>query len=883
MVVTVNVLEGEENADTVAAYFIGLTHDRYYTEGGERPGEWYGQGAQRLGLLGRVTQEQFVRLLAGEAVDGRRLLKKSKKQKVPGYDVCFSVPKEVSILWANSVDATRLVIQRGFDLSIKRTLDFAENTIPFIRRGKEGCVEELGKLIIAMFDHTTSRVSGENQRVEPQLHRHCLVMNVAETLDGSYQSVNSLKLHYWARTLGPIFRANLAAYLRSELGIESYRPVRSDGTPESWFAIKDIPQALVDHWSSRRHELLFLLEGLAEFGITTHPNSAGAKQWANLQTRQSKNAVPPLSELFEQWGEVAASFGFTREQAHALLARVGPVEDSESKFQEAWKIAIFNLTHNQAYFTERHLIRAVTEELQATGVDGVWAATRTMEQLRRDAAIIPLAFEKREACFTTPEVWKLEEKLLHQIETLRNAAGAKVSIKTIEQSIAAHSTISTDQAEAVKTLLEDQSGLRLLSGVAGAGKSFAMTVIREALEASGYRVLGAALSGVAKEELENASGIPSRTVASYLYQWDQTVPENFTKAVIEPSDQTSPAANSAQPKPRSIFDLDPKSVLIVDEAGMLGTRDVERLTRHAADNGATVILVGDAKQLQPITSGGPFGHLLGKVDPARLTENRRQRNPLDAEAVFDLRMGDAEKAILNYAARDRLTVGENRADTFKKLVSEWSNNGGREQPKDHQIFTLTRAEAQAVNQLCQRERLLLGGFQNLTSIRHEEQLLVVGDRVLFHKNSQTDGVRNGYRGEITAIDRLTERVTIRLDSSNGESKSVVIGLRSYSMSDLTLGYACTTHKGQGSTVEHAYLLLGGSMTDRESAYVQASRGKETTRLFVDQASLGDDWKPLIDALNRTNPKKMAHDLGQETFPSKKQELPELTLERRLNQ
>jgi len=879
MVVTLSVLEESQSPEEIVEYFSGS--ERYYTEGGERPGEWYGRAAERLGLLGKVLDHQFLRLLSGEAVNGRALIKKIKKARVRAYDVCFSAPKEVTILWAISQQPVRLRIETCFDLAVKRTLDFAESTIPLIRRGKQGCVEELGKLIVAMFDHKTARVSSETQRVEPQLHRHCVVMNMAEKIDGKYQSVNSQKLHYWARTLGPIFRANLAAALRTELGIESYRPVRADGTPESWFAIKGIPQTLVDYWSSRRNEMLELLAGASELGITTHPNSAGAKHWANLQTRQTKTTVPPLCELLEIWRDEAAELGFTQEDAIALLAKAAPVEDAEERFQQAWKVAVAKLTESQAYFTERHVIRAVVEELQATGVDGVWAAQQTIDRLECDPAIIPLEFEKREACFTTPEVWKLESKLLSQVEVLRHSHKVVVPAKIVQQTIAAHPTLSNDQAQAVKNLLEETSGIRLLSGVAGAGKSYTMAVLREALEASGYRVMGAALSGVAKEELENASGIPSRTVASYLYQWNQTVPTDSAPSNVTPSPPTTTQSSPAQPKPRSVFDLDSQTILVVDEAAMLGTRDVEQLTRHASENGATLILVGDAKQLQPITSGGPFGHLLGKVDAAQLTENRRQRNPLDAQAVADLRHGESEKALLNLAARDRLTIGENRADTLIKLVSEWSANGGRERPQDHQIFTLTRAEAQAVNQLCQRDRLLFGGFQNQTSIRHEERLFVIGDRVIFHKNVQADGVRNGYRGEITAIDKTAERVTIRLDSSAQEPKSLVIRLRDYAADDLTHAYAITTHKGQGSTVEHAYLLMGGSMTDRESAYVQASRGKESTRVFVDQASLGDAWKSLIDALNRSNPKKLAHDLAQESLPSR-QDLPQLSLERNLN-
>lgn len=132
--------------------------------------------------------------------------------------------------------------------------------------------------------------------------------------------------------------------------------------------------------------------------------------------------------------------------------------------------------------------------------------------------------------------------------------------------------------------------------------------------------------------------------------------------------------------------------------------------------------------------------------------------------------------------------------------------------------------------------------------------------MLFHKNVFADGVRNGYRGEVVAIDRFLNRITVRLDGE--PERAVTVRLSDYANQGLTLSYAQTTHKGQGQTVEHAYLLIGGKMADRELAYVQATRGRHSTRLFVDRAHAGEEFEELAKTLSRSRSKELAHDVAE---------------------
>jgi ATP-dependent exoDNAse (exonuclease V) alpha subunit len=370
-------------------------------------------------------------------------------------------------------------------------------------------------------------------------------------------------------------------------------------------------------------------------------------------------------------------------------------------------------------------------------------------------------------------------------------------------------------------------------------------------------VIGGAIAGVAKEELAAKAGIDARTVASYLHHWDKSLVDRLKTRVRHDLKQLVRAALGKSTHLPNIIAFDAKSVLIVDEAGMLDTKTTHQLCRIVRERGGTIVLVGDAKQLPAIGPGGPFAHLLDRQDAARLTTNIRQHDAEDRKAAALLRRGEAKPALDSYAQRGRLVVAKDREQAIRELVATWVKHGGCNQPEQHVAFTPTRAEAQLVNRLVQAERDSAGEIDRTRSLRNGDDVICRGDRVLFHKNIFADGVRNGYRGIVTQVDRFRGTLAIRLDGD--EARNVTIRLRNYGPEGLSLGYAMTTHKGQGQSVEHAYLLVGGKMSDRELTYVQATRGKRSTRLFVDDVHAGEELKDLARALSRTRAKELAHD------------------------
>lgn len=841
-------------------YFTSLAKEDYYLAGGEPPGRWRGEGAVALGLEGIVDQTSFKNLLAGLRADGVELDRRAaaNDKRVPGYDLTFSAPKSVSALWATAPREVQRQIEIAFDVAVNSTLSWLEKNVPLARRGKGGYRREFAELVIAQFNHGTSRVA-KGKGFEPQLHCHNVIANVCGQ-DGRWSAVNSRELHQWTRSLGPMFRATLAEELQRRLGIGLTRPLDSRGQEASWFEVAGVPAELCRQWSSRRDEIERLLEGSAGLGAAW--SRAQAREAANLATRTTKTHLPPRHQLFSLWREAARQLGFLPETAYGVDAHRLSA-DREAIFDAAWRLTTQQLDQSQSTFTYREAVQRVCEAAQTAGLAGTWLADRVAQQLRQSAEIRLIGEVKGEVRYATQATWREEEAFIAEVDKLRAAPGARVGGKQIAKAIASHPTLLPEQRAAAEHLLKSPGAIRALTGVAGAGKSFTLDVVREALEQSGYRVIGAALAGVAKEELAAKAGIESRTVASYLYHFNKSLVQKLRERVRHDVRQLIRAMQGKSTYLPTKVRIDRNTVLIVDEAGMIDTKSFRRLCQEVGRRGGTVIFVGDTAQLQPIAAGGPFRYLLKQLTPASLQTNLRQRDAADLLATEQFRAGGAKPALQNYAERGRLVVAKDRGEAIHRLVDSWTADGGTSRPEKHLIFTPTRSEAQVANRFCQAERLEQGVVDRSRSLRHGDDLLCAGDRVLFHKNVFADGIRNGYRGVITHVDRFRGRLTIRLDGE-GEPRDVTVRARDYGVNGLTLGYAQTTHKGQGQTVDHSYLLVGGKMADREMIYVQATRGKLSTQLFVDEPHAGQELQELARSLARSRPKELAHDQATRT-------------------
>lgn len=864
--------KGKGGAGTVdGSYYVSLTSESYYTDGGEPPGKWFGQAARALGLVGTVDRDPLRNLLAGMSLDGKTELVKiqhskteKRRSRAPGFDVTFSVPKSVSVAFALSGENTRKIIRAAIDRATLDVLSFAESTLPLARRGKCGTQQEAGKLVCALFDHSTSRAG------DPQLHRHCVIVNLCQRQDGTWRTINSKLLASWVRTLGPAFRLALAKELREKLGYELYRPLLKSGKRSTSFEIRGISKRVCQHWSSRRGQLLDVASG-KEFEILGGVTSAKARERANLLSRQSKAKVLPLAVLLEGWRNTALRLGINLDEITKLV-RPFKAQNVEAAYRKAWTRALRELTEQHAHFSNRELIQKMCEALQTTAIGLDQLLAWVDRDLAHHKDIVQLKQFENEDHYTTREMWQLEEKLLAAAERLTKATGPVLDSSSIDLVIRRRKTISPDQEKAVRELLGSSSRLRILAGVAGSGKSFTLDAMRSGLQLANYTVIGGALAGTAAEELQKASKIKSRTVASYLWHLDKSTLTKVRDRVIHDAKQLIRAAFGRPTAKFNGVKVGSNTALVVDEAGMLDTRTLYRLIRIAERKGSTLILAGDDKQLAPIEAGAPFGYLLKKHGHSFLAENRRQQDAADRKAVAMLRAGKGiEKMLQGYAERGCLTVAKDKSSAVNQLVKTWAANGGKKRPQEHVIFTETRAEAEVVNRLCQRERLKSLKIMPLVRVRINGQSFHLGDRVKFNEPLGKYSIRNGYRGKVVRINPtigFLGTITIKLDKPLPKrtifSKTidiVTIPVHKLRGGKISLGYASSTHTGQGQTVKNSYLLLGGAMTSREIAYVQATRAKHKTQIFTDELHAGKDLKDLARAVEKSKAKNLARDVG----------------------
>jgi conjugative relaxase-like TrwC/TraI family protein len=815
-------------------YYLALARDDYYLKGGEPPGRWLGEGAVQLGLTGAVESQAFKHLLQGFSADGRDPLIQGagSPKHQPGWDLTFSCPKSVSAVWSQADGDVRQAIQEAQAAAVRGALDYLQDAAAYTRRGKGGLTREPTKLVVATFDHGTSRAQ------DPQLHTHCLVLNVGVREDGTTGTILSEPFYRHKLAAGAVYRAELSDQLEKRLGVVLERE-------RSWFEVKGVPERLIEEFSKRRQQVE---KALAERG------AEGAKAAAKLTlaTRQAKEHLP-RSELLAAWQDVGRAHGFTAGEVNGLLLKQGHRQDLAGRVSGCIRAAVERITRHESHFPERELIRHAAEEAQAMGVAASVLRHKVKEELSRSPEIVCLGRVKGEIHYTTREMLALEEKLLGEVEALKALPSRPVGEKTISS---VKGRLSDEQKQALRHVTQSTGSIQVVSGMAGTGKTSMLRAAREAFEREGYEVVGACLSGKAVQGLEDGAGIKSSTLAKLIglpeFGYRGDLEKGLRQTAGDCARQVGRAALGKKTWQTERIRLGPKTVLVVDEAGMVGTRQMQRLTEKVLAAGARLVLVGDEKQLQAIDAGGPFASIGARLGRATLTDIQRQREPWAREAVKQIAHGHGRQALQEYARRGLVAVADDRNGAMHALVRSWKRMGANN-PRDHLILASTNMEATVLNRMAQVERTLAGalGKRGLSVAGSDFHR---GDRILFTRNSKRYGVENGCLGSVVGVDTAHQILTVKLD----KGKTVMIPVKDYE--HLKLGYAVTTHKSQGATTENAYVLLGGPTQDRELSYVQASRARGTTRFFLDKLDAGEDLRELCKQLERSRQKDLSHDV-----------------------
>lgn len=565
---------------------------------------------------------------------------------------------------------------------------------------------------------------------------------------------------------------------------------------------------MVERWRERWAELAN--ERLAELDIDARIDHRSLEAQGIPLEPQSQIGAP--AQRIEGEGIEAAD----RADLHREIAR-----NNGERIIANPSIALDAITQQQSTFSRRDMAKFAHRHS-----DGIDQFNEVMGAMRGSPDLVELGNDSRgEDRFTTRDMIEAEQRLHRSAELMaererhtvgdadRNAALARAEQRGL--------VLSSEQADALAHVTNGRD-LGVVVGYAGTGKSAMLGVAREAWETAGYQVRGAALSGIAADNLEGGSGISSRTIASMEHGWQQG---------------------------RDM--LTARDVLVIDEAGMVGTRQLERVLSHAAEAGAKVVLVGDPQQLQSIEAGAAFRSIHERHGGAEIGEVRRQHEDWQRDATRDLATGRTGNAIHAYEQHGMVHVAETREQARGDLIERWDRDRQASPDSSRIILTHTNDEVRALNDAA-RERMRdagnLGDEVRVT-VERGERTFAAGDRVMFLQNERGLGVKNGTLGTIEQVS--AQSMIVRTD----DGRSVAFDLKDYDKIDH--GYAATIHKAQGMTVDRTHVLATPGM-DAHGSYVALSRHRDGTDLHYGRDNFADQDR-LVRTLSRDRAKDMATD------------------------
>ncbi|QUD89843.1 Ti-type conjugative transfer relaxase TraA [Phenylobacterium montanum] len=572
--------------------------------------------------------------------------------------------------------------------------------------------------------------------------------------------------------------------------------------------------ALVEHWREAWAD--HVNERLAELDIDARIDHRSLQ--AQGIELEPQHKIGPAAQRMADEGLEADRLDEHREIARSNGERI--VKDP--------RLALDAITRQQATFTERDLAMFIHRHS-----DGLEQFNEAMGAVHASPDLVALGHDGRGLDrFTSREMLEVEERLIRSsslmAERERHGVSDRDRERALAQAEARGLSLSGEQKDAFEHLTQAKD-LGVVVGYAGTGKSAMLGIAREAWESAGYEVHGLALSGIAAENLESGSGIASRTIASLEYAWAQG------------RDQLSSG-----------------DVLVVDEAGMIGSRQMERVLSAAQDAGAKVVLVGDPEQLQAIEAGAAFRAIAERHPHVEITEIRRQQEAWQREATRQLATGRTAEALEAFDAHGRVHVAETRVQAREDLVDRWDADRTAAPDQSRIILAHTNDDVRELNLLARNrfhQAAALGLDVEVLTERGDRSF-AAGDRVMFLKNDRGLGVKNGMLGEV--IEVSPSRMSVHLDAG----RDVAFDLKDYNQVDH--GYAATIHKAQGVTVDRTHVLATPGI-DRHGAYVALSRHRGQVDLHYGR----DDFEShdrLARTLGRERAKDMATDFAEPAQP-----------------
>lgn len=831
---------------------------------------WWGRGADNLGLSGQMVDEATMDALAqGFAPDGTTKLCRNAGEKpkwverkddngIPlldakgnvrgewqgghrvGFDLTFSSEKTLSVVFAAASPEERDRLRDAHDRAVDEALSYLQDKVE-TRRGKAGKdVIGVRGLVVSKHLHASARehadTKTDGREWDPQLHTHALCFGIAQGDDGKWGTYDAVELYRNKMAAGALYRAALAHNLQGlGYGIEKKVDLDDEGMENGkvYLRVVGVSEETRSVFSKRRTDIL-----------AYQKKHGGSAQQACLATRKSKDE-PTYDELTAMW---TATLDRMRQEDPTMFRTTEELKGRKSILGERVSDAkILEALHEkESIFTKEALVERLALEhigrmspneilreadafVKRAGIEAV-----APEPIHSDDRGRTLARRHTADRYASKATIALEQVVVDRAKSRQHDAGVRVDRQLVDAMVKKYErehgfTLTTEQRRMVDWVTVETGGLAAIQGRAGTGKTAASGAFIAAMKADGRGVIGAAVGWDAAKKLEAESGIKSYSTKSLIGQLD-----------------------------RGKLKLTPKSVVVLDEAGMAGLQTVARLQEHVDRAGCKLVLMGDMRQIQPVDGGAPFRLAIGAVGERTLTDIRRQRTQTDrdtanafyADGGSDLRSRAENKrlgegVLARLKKHNQLEAYGSQKEAMDGLVADYVADATPAREK--LILAGKRSDVRTLN-LAVRTELKkagrLGREEHTLDVldRGEAGALAVsvGDRVRFGKKDLRLGVVNGNGGVVEAFGRDDEgrlTMTVRLESEvkSDEGRRVRVVPAEYK--NLQHAYASTVHKAQGQGKERVYHLADTGMTDRQLSLVAFTRTKGSYKLYGADADL----------------------------------------------
>jgi len=784
----------------------------YYAGRGEVAGRWTGAGAKLLGLGGELDAEQLKGLMDGkDPSSGQQLATRTAKSSIAAFDLTFSAPKSVSVLFAVGDRLLSRELVEAHEEAVDAALSYLEQEACRVRRGHNGTKEQreaghprgwerarperAGGFVAAAYRHRMSRAQ------DPQLHTHVVCANMARGSDGRWTALDGRAIYDHAKAGGCVYEAHLRKAVSERVPWARWGLVR-EGIAE----LVAVPEVVREEFSQRRRRILERERELEAAGMVV---GFEGRERIVYDTREAKQEIADADWRAEIRARAAEHGLGERELEQLARLPSGVAREPLSERELAARLfAPTGLTATQNTFHRRDVVIAVAcEQRDGASVDALVDMSERMLG-RLEVVPVGVGLDRR---YTTRELLAAEASIVRHAEQGQRQGAGLLRDQSVSETIERMPyRLSEEQQRVVRAMATSGNRIDTVEALAGTGKTTSAGAIRHVYEEAGFRVVGAAPTARGVRELKDRAGI---TEARTLDGW-------AVKLAAEPDAlsfaQVTTIGVQRQP-----------AVLVIDEAGMAHTRLSAAVIERAIAADVKVVAIGDSGQLSSVRAGGWLGTLTRRLGSQELREIMRQRDPRERRALAGVHRGEPDGYLELKRQRGELGIFagiEPGHSAEEKLVARWASaceSHGRDQAV---MVCRDNARRDRLNELARAHLHEVGVLGGSVEIGGREW--AVGDRVIARRNDRGRDLDNGMRGTV-AMASEREGLIVRVDSGGLRRFE-----RDYVERHVEHAYALTGHGMQGGTVQWAGVIGHPRDFSRNWSYTALSRAREPVEIFL---------------------------------------------------